>query len=155
MSLSRRKLELALIRLPLNLSEFEVLHIKDEPFYFMTSIDSPFGDSITWNQIAEQPFMLPSTEGLGVYSLIRERLAKRGMNQPVGECSDIQLLGQMIASNMTNAIVPEVFMKQTQDARLKACRIEDEEPFLSPIAMIWLKGHTLSKPAERLVEGLK
>ncbi|MGN7311031.1 LysR family transcriptional regulator [Alkalicoccobacillus gibsonii] len=150
-----RKLELALIRLPLNLSEFEVLHIKDEPFYFVTSMDSPLGETTTWDQIAEYPFMLPSTEGLGVYSLIRERLAKRGVHQPIGECSDIQLLSQMIANNMTHAIVPEAFVKQTKDARMKAARIEDEEPFLSPIALIWLKGHTLSKPAERLVEGLK
>lgn len=151
-----RTIELALIRLPLHLSEFEVLHLKDEPFYYVTSKQMPLNKTITWQQINDHPLMLPSSEGLGVYSLIRERLAKRGVDHSlIGECSDIHLLTQMIDLNMTNAIVPEAFVKQNTYSNIKALEIVDDEPFLSPVGLIWLKNHNLSKPAERLVEALR
>ncbi|MDQ0209081.1 LysR family transcriptional regulator [Alkalicoccobacillus murimartini] len=151
-----RTIEMALIRLPLHLSEFEVLHVKDEPFYYVTSNQTPLNHTITWPHINEYPLMLPSSEGLGVYSLIRERLAKRGIESTlVGECSDIQLLTQMVAQNMTNAIVPEAFVKQNTHPSIKAVRIVDEEPFISPVGLIWLKNHNLSKPAERFLDELR
>lgn len=58
-----RKLELAIVRLPLELEDFSVLHLQTEPYYILTS-DQQLArkPSISLVDMKPYPLILPSTE---------------------------------------------------------------------------------------------
>lgn len=72
-----RVIELAIIRLPLELDDFSVLHLHTEPFYLITSKkQKPFNHEVSLAEIENVPLLLPSTEGLGVHYLILEAFSR-------------------------------------------------------------------------------
>lgn len=151
-----RIVELAIIRLPLELDHFSVLHLYTEPFYFITSQkQKSFEDEVSLDQIQNYPLILPSTEGLGVHYLILEAFSRFQL-QPniVGECSDITLLMDLISSDFCASIVPETMIKRHKGYAIHAHKIP--HPILSAsVGLIWLKNHYLSKAAQNFIDLFK
>lgn len=151
-----RIVELAIIRLPLELDHFSVLHLYTEPFYFITSQkQKSFEDEVSLDQIQNYPLILPSTEGLGVHYLILEAFSRFQL-QPniVGECSDITLLMDLISSDFCASIVPETMIKRHKGYAIYAHKIP--HPILSAsVGLIWLKNHYLSKAAQNFIDLFK
>ncbi|MDR0270538.1 LysR family transcriptional regulator [Paenibacillus sp.] len=148
-----RVLELAIIRLPLELDAFEVIHLHMEPFYFITSQKQPdFDEGTSLAKVSNYPLMLPSTEGLGVhYSILMAFSAQHIKPNIVAECSDIPLLLHLVASGFGSAIVPETVIAQLSERGIYAYKIT--EPHLSAATgLIWLKSHHLSAAAQHFVE---
>ena len=143
-----RMLELAIIRLPLELDAFSVIHLDTEPFYFLASMEKPgIGPEIGLSDLREEPLMLPSTEGLGVNYNIH-------MSFTVAECSDIPLLLKLVSSGFGTAIVPETVARQLEGRNIRASKITD--PRLSAASgLIWLKGHHLSATAQHFIEMMR
>ncbi|KGR79156.1 LysR family transcriptional regulator [Ureibacillus manganicus] len=149
-----RMIELAIIRLPLPLDDFSVLHLCNEPFYFITSKDHPsFNEEISLTEIQPYPLLFPSTEGLGVHYLILEAFSRIKL-QPtiVGECSDISLLLDLVTADFAASIVPETLLHRFQGYPINAYRISGTTDLTGSVGLIWLKDHSLSKAAQNFIE---
>ncbi|MEK5391064.1 LysR family transcriptional regulator [Margalitia sp. FSL K6-0131] len=148
-----RIVELAIIRMPLELDNLSVLHLHSEPFYFITSKKQKhLNDEISLDDIQKYPLILPSTEGLGVHYLIKEAFSRFQLHPNiVGECSDITLLMDLITSDFGASIVPETILKRHKGYPIHAYKISSDA-LTASVALIWLKNHYLSKTAQNFVE---
>ena len=154
--IKERTIELAIVRFPLALEDFSILHLKQEPFFFVSSAqDARCANTITFEEMQAYPMILPSTGGLGVYHLILEEFARRKLEiNLLSECSDIPLLLELVSSGFGATIVPEVVLKMHKGHALKVTRIA--EPNLSAgSGLIWLKDHYLSVAARNFIEQLR
>ncbi|CDQ40890.1 LysR family transcriptional regulator [Virgibacillus salexigens] len=154
-----RIVELAIIRLPLDLDDFSVLHLHTEPFYFITSNKhKPFQHTheVSLEEIHDFPLVLPSTKGLGVHYLVLEAFSKtKRKPNIIGECSDITLLMDLISSEFAASIVPETLLKRHSGYPIHIYKISNQANVKGSIGLIWLKNHHLSAAAENFVELLK
>ncbi|MEW9698657.1 LysR family transcriptional regulator [Paenibacillus sp. SI8] len=148
-----KAIELAIIRLPLLLDDFAVLHLQKEPFYFVTSEPMKLDTNrITLEQIQLHPLVLPSTDGLGIFHMILEEFRLRNLiPHIIGECSDISILMDLVSTGFGSSIVPETVLNMHSGYRVQAYPIEGSEAAASS-ALIWLKQHYLSKAAQRFIE---
>ncbi|MBS4200569.1 LysR family transcriptional regulator [Bacillus sp. FJAT-49732] len=151
-----RIVELAIIRLPLELDNLSVLHLHSEPFYFITSKKrKQTGDEVSLADIQNDPLILPSTEGLGVHYVIMEAFSKFQLHpNVVGECSDISLLMDLVSSDFGSSIVPETLLKRHKGYPLHVYKISSD-PLSASVGLIWLKNHYLSKTAQNFVDLIK
>lgn len=149
-----RIVELAIIRLPLPLDDFSVLHLCNEPFYFITSKERPsFDEEISLIDIEPYPLLFPSTEGLGVHYLILEAFTRFKLHLTiVGECSDMSLLMDLVAADFAASIVPETLLHRFRGYPVNAYRISDKTGLTGSVGLIWLKDHSLSKAAQNFIE---
>jgi len=146
-----RSLELAIVRLPLELDDFSILHLQTESYYMLTA-DPVIVPEPTLSHITQYPLILPSTEGLGVYYTIHMAFSEQKL-QPniVAECSDISLLLRLVASGFGMAIVPETLIKQSLPESVYAVQIKDISAIAST-ALIWLKDHHISRTALNFID---
>lgn len=146
-----RSLELAIVRLPLELDDFSILHLQTEPFYMLTS-EASIEQEITLSHIAQYPLILPSTEGLGVYYTIQMAFSEQKLQPNIAaECSDISLLLRLVASGFGVAIVPETLVKQHLPTSVHAFKIKDT-PAVASTALIWLRDHHVSRTALNFID---
>ncbi|AQT83342.1 HTH-type transcriptional regulator BsdA [Paenibacillus larvae subsp. larvae] len=151
-----RVVELAIIRMPLELDHFSVIHLCTEPFYFITSEkQKQFDYEVSLDKIQNYPLILPSTEGLGVHYLILEAFSRFQLHPNImGECSDITLLMDLVSSEFGGSIVPETILKRHKGYPIQACKISDTKLSAS-VGLIWLKNHYLSKSAQNFINLIK
>ncbi|KMY51185.1 LysR family transcriptional regulator [Peribacillus loiseleuriae] len=148
-----RVIELAIIRLPLKLDDFSVIHLNTEPFYFITSKKKQIGHhEITFAEIQNYPIIIPSTEGLGVYQMILDAFSECKLSPNViSECSDVSVLLDLVASDFGTSIVPETVLKRYKNDQIQAFKITKTNLSAST-SLIWLKNHYLSTTAQNFVE---
>ncbi|MCI0765856.1 LysR family transcriptional regulator [Bacillus sp. TL12] len=147
-----RVVELAIIRLPLKLDDFSVIHLHTEPFYFITSKKQQLANhKVTLEEIKKLPLILPSTEGLGVYNMILDLFSKYELcSNVIAECSDISVLLDLVASDFGASIVPETVIQRYKDYPIQAFKIADTD-LTASTGLIWLKHHELSSIAQNFV----
>lgn len=147
-----RVVELAIIRLPLKLDDFSVIHLPTEPFYFITSKKQQLANhKVTLEEIKKLPLILPSTEGLGVYNMILDVFSKYQLcPNVIAECSDISVLLDLVASDFGASIVPETVIQRHKDYPIQAFKIDNTDLSAST-GLIWLKHHELSSIAQNFV----
>lgn len=152
-----RAVELAFIRLPLELDDFSVLHLYTEPFYLITSQkQKQFEHEVTLADMANERLLLPSTQGLGVHYLILEAYSRLDMHPPVvGECSDISLLMELVSTDFCSSIVPETLLHRHRGVSIHAYKISSTVGMSSPLGLIWLKNHRLSNTARNFIDLFK
>ncbi|TMV49919.1 LysR family transcriptional regulator [Paenibacillus mesophilus] len=147
-----RAIELALVRFPLELGEFSIMHLRTEPFYFVTAgSGKAVHGKVTFEQLAGHPLVLPSTAGLGVYQMIVEEFSRRRL-QPnvICECSDIAMLLELVSADFAATIVPETTLRVHRGYDVQAYEIEGSTLAASSV-LIWLKDHELSKAAQNFI----
>jgi len=152
-----RGIELAFIRLPLELDDFSVLHLYAEPFYWITSEKKQgFGHEVSLADIQNEPLLLPSTQGLGVHYLILEAFSRFHLHPNIiGECSDIPLLMDLVSSDFCTSIVPETLLKRPKGYAMHVHKIAGTTEMSAPVGLIWLKNHRLSNTAQHFIELFK
>lgn len=149
-----RVIELAFIRLPLDLDDFSVLHLYTEPFYLITAPKQQMlgQGEVQLAELANERLLLPSTQGLGVHYLILEAFSRHEIEPNIaGECSDIMLLMQLVSSGFCSAVVPETLLKHQQGYAFHARKIAADAEISSPLGLIWLKNHRLSGAAQHFI----
>ncbi|WP_341277923.1 LysR family transcriptional regulator [Paenibacillus sp. FSL H8-0537] len=154
--LKERSIELGIVRLPLELGDFEVLELPSEPFYFVaaSSVLHP-ADKCSYRDIQRYPLILPSAEGLGLYKSIIQQFTDRGLQANViGECSDISLLLKWVAYGDGATIVPQSVLELHQGYDIQSFAISDSELHFAT-GLIWLKDRYLTKAAQRFIELMK
>ncbi|NGP60689.1 LysR family transcriptional regulator [Paenibacillus thiaminolyticus] len=146
-----RDIELALIRLPLDLQEFCVHPFPAEPFYFLVGRSfQPPRPELTLQDIASAPLLLPSTEGLGVYQVIMDAFRQRRLAARIlGECSDISLLMELVSTGFGMSIVPLTVQGRWTEENIQAFPLPE---ISGASALIWLKEHHLSQAALQFIE---
>lgn len=152
-----RAIELAFIRLPLELHDFSVLHLYTESFYLITSRKHKrFEHEVTLEDMTNERLLLPSTQGLGVHYSILEAYSRLDMHPPViGECSDITLLMELVSTDFCSSIVPETLLHRHKAFAIHAYKISPTVGMSSPLALIWLKNHRLSNTARNFIDLFK
>ncbi|MBD8006580.1 LysR family transcriptional regulator [Bacillus norwichensis] len=148
-----RIIELAIIRLPLELDDFSVLHLYTEPFYVITSNkEKRFNDDVLLKDIQDVPLLLPSTQGLGVHYLILEAFSRFHLHPKIiGECSDISLLMDLVSSDFCASIVPETLVNRYKESAVYAYKISSMMDMAAPVGLVWLKNHRLSNTARKFI----
>lgn len=147
-----KALDLAIVRLPVSLEEFDHVILGAEPLFFVTEAGNQDAEAVTYDRISKHPLILPSTEGLGLYHLILDQFHSRGLSPTIiGECSDIGMLVELVASGFGASILPRTSVDRYRNPRIRAYPIAGAD-VASSSAIIWLKQHYLSKAAQKLIE---
>ncbi|PLR67528.1 LysR family transcriptional regulator [Bacillus sp. UMB0893] len=151
--LKERVIDLAIVRLPLELNEFDIIPLKPEPFYFVTAeLFHSKSSAITLEEISELPLIIPSTEGLGLFNKINTAFINRGLKPDIMcECSDISILFDLVSSKFGSTIVPETVVKLNALSNLQVYLIKDTEE-LGESGIISLKNHYLPKTAQHFID---
>ncbi len=151
-----RSIELAIVRLPLELNDFEVLRLQAEPFYFVTAKNfAPEAHGFTYADIQRYPLILPSSEGLGLYQSIIDQFTERGLHANViGECSDIVTLMEWVSSGDGATIVPESILHLHRGYDIQSFAIAENQLKFAT-GLIWLKERYLTKAAQHFIELIK
>ncbi|MFC3804371.1 LysR family transcriptional regulator [Cohnella sp. GCM10012308] len=152
-----REVELAFIRLPLDLGDdLTVLHHGQEPFYVISSSDKHlFGEmrELSLADIVDLPLLLPSTQGLGVHYLILKSFSELRLEPRIlGECSDIGLLMSLVSAGSGVAIVPESLLGHYPGYPIVSRKLSGEFMPMSPIGLVALRNHRLSKAARNFID---
>ncbi|MCA0754238.1 LysR family transcriptional regulator [Paenibacillus sp. N4] len=152
-----KTLDMAIVRLPIDLNDLDYALLGEEPLYFMMGDAGPgavpkAGETVSYETIADYPLLLPSTEGLGLYNLLLEQFHSRGLFPAIiGECSDIGMLAELVASGFGASILPETSLARFKRGNIHSYRIDDPQA-VSSSAVIWLKRHSLSRAMVLLIE---
>lgn len=148
-----RTIELGLVRLPLANQDLNYLHLYNESFIFVCRQNEK--EKISMDEISHYPLILPSTEGLGSYSIIHDAFTKAQIPlQVISECSDMNVLMQLVSSGIGSTIVPESVFQSYAHSNLFAREITDAG-LRSSVGLIWLKQHHLSRPARNFIDLVK
>ena len=154
--LKQREIEMAIVRLPLEIDEFTLQHLYSEPFYVITSKEKKlFTGDATLEEVSRYPLVLPSIEGLGVYYSIHEAFSKAKI-QPeiIAEFSDLKLMMELVSTDFGISIVPESLLHLYKEYPVHIHKIADSEQLSGDIGLIWLKDHRLSKAAQNFIDVL-
>ena len=154
--LKQREIEMAIVRLPLEIDEFTLQHLHSEPFYVITSKEKKlFTGDATLEEVSRYPLVLPSIEGLGVYYSIHEAFSKAKI-QPeiIAEFSDLKLMMELVSTDFGISIVPESLLYLYKEYPVHIHKIADSEQLSGDIGLIWLKDHRLSKAAQNFIDVL-
>ncbi|NOV00901.1 LysR family transcriptional regulator [Paenibacillus planticolens] len=151
-----RSIELAIVRLPLDLSDFDMLKFQSEPFYFvMAKSLAPEVREFTYGDIQRYPLILPSAEGLGLYQSIMDQFTERGLHANIiGECSDIVTLLEWVSSGDGATIVPESILHLHRGYDIQSFAISENQLQFAT-GLIWLKDRYLTKAAQHFIELVK
>src|SRR5690625_3104682 len=147
-----RAIEMAFVRLPLEQSGLTYHHLINEPFYFVTNKRKR---TISLEEISQIPLIIPSTEGLGIYSTILETFTKQNLQlNKMGECSDIHTLMELVKAGIGATIVPKSVLDVYGNQGLYSTLINDDN-LVSSLGVIFLENHYISTPAKKFMELIK
>lgn len=155
--LRNREIELALVRLPLDMSEFNYLSLPKDNFVVIMAQEwqEDKTESISMKEIAKLPLMLLHRAGvgeLGLYELVLEHFGKRAIEpNVVCECADAAMLLSLVKAGVGATLLPKSTLEAFPAHGLKVLEIEDNL-IQSESALIWLKDRHLSKTAKRFME---
>ncbi|WP_338540337.1 LysR family transcriptional regulator [Paenibacillus tundrae] len=148
------KIELACVRMPVRTEHYEVLHLPQEPLYYIsaTPLETGMNGETYLKQLAHIPLLLPSTEGLGMFELILDRFREHHVSPSImGECSDVAMLMELVRLGFASSIVPRTVLQLHHEHALHIYRIIDQSSTVGS-ALVWLHHRHLSKPAQHFVQ---
>ncbi|MEK3906043.1 LysR family transcriptional regulator [Oceanobacillus sp. FSL K6-0127] len=154
--LNNRNIDLAIVRLPLDMEPYSSLFLPEEnyvaimPEQWAKSYES---ETITMNELANLPLLLlRRISGVGQYELIMDKFEKRGLTPNiVTVCPDVDMILELVNVEVGASILPASILKKHFNAGIKGFAIEDET-IISKSAIIWLKDRYLSKSKQRFIE---
>ncbi|WP_138417594.1 LysR family transcriptional regulator [Aquibacillus sediminis] len=154
--LMNRSIDLALVRLPLEMKDFEYVPLPDENYVVVipNSWAEDFSTGkITMANLVKLPLLLlHRLSGIGQYEVILDKFHKNNL-QPkvVCQCPDVDILLELVREGLGASIVPTSALTDHQLNGIKKLMIEDEN-IVSKSAIIWLKNRYLSKSARQFIE---
>ncbi|KAB7707053.1 LysR family transcriptional regulator [Bacillus aerolatus] len=148
-----REVELAIVRLPLDMEEFSYLPLPTDPFVAVMPQEWESPSVIQMNELNGVPLMLlHRVTGVGLYELVVNECKKHGFDPTIiCECPDAAMLLSLARTGLGAALLPKSTLLSFPTDDLKIIEIEDCT-IQSESALIWLKERYLSKKAERFIE---
>jgi len=153
--LKNRDIDLAIVRLPLDMDDFSSYFLPEENYVVVLPekwAESNTTTSITMEKLAELPLLLlRRISGVGQFELILEKFEKHGLDPNiVTVCPDVDMILELVSNEVGVSIVPESTLQKHNIGGIKSLSIEDT--IISKSAIIWLKDRYLSKSAEHFIE---
>ncbi|TLS36885.1 LysR family transcriptional regulator [Pseudalkalibacillus caeni] len=159
--LLNRDIELAVVRLPLDMKEFSSLPLPDDKFVVVMSEEwgeEFLYDKISIEKLSEMPLLLLHRAGVnepGLYELVLESFKERGFEpNVVCDCPDAAMLLALAKTGVGAALLPASTLRSFPPQGVKVLEIENAV-IQSESAIIWLKDRYLSKNAARFLETFK
>lgn len=154
--LDQRKIDLALLLLPVEVRGVEMLRLPKEPFVAVipaTWSEELHRDSISLKEIGTHPLLLlRRMQGTGMYEKIIDKLEENGLSpQVIAECPDIPTLLAFVTSGIGMTLVPRSDIHMAYNNQIKILKIEESFLEKEPV-VIWKKDRYLSKAAARFLE---
>jgi len=146
-------IELAIIRLPLDLNNFSSLSLPNDRFVLVIPENWSSKKTIKMKEIAEMPLLLlHRISGAGLYELVVDECRRHGFDPNiVCQCADAAMLLSLVRTGIGAALLPKSTLLSFPADSLKIMDIEDST-IESEAAVIWLKDRCLSKSAVRFLE---
>jgi DNA-binding transcriptional LysR family regulator len=147
--LINRDIEVAIIRLPLNNSDFSMIKLINEPYVLVVPNSWSMEDTgIKMEKLSGIPLLLLHRKvGTGVYEIIVNECRRFGFEPNViCECPDPNVLISLVAEGLGATLLPRSTastfpLSNIRIVELENCGIHSEA------AIIWLKDRSLSKAA--------
>ncbi|MBA4603683.1 LysR family transcriptional regulator [Thermoactinomyces mirandus] len=154
--IKNREIELAIIRLPLDITDFDSLPLPMDHFVVVMPEKWSTHTNIQMKELADIPLMLlQQFKGIGLYEIVVDKCRKHGFEpQVICECPDASMLISLVKSGIGATLLPESAFPALDATGIKIMNINDEA-FISESAIIWPKDRYLSKKAVRFIETFK
>lgn len=157
--LKNRQIDLAIIRLPLDMDLFSSYFLPDEKYVVVMPqmmAQSYSGNSISMEELAMLPLLLlRRIRGKGQFELIVEKFEDRGLEPNiVTVCPDVDMIIELVSRGVGASILPESSLKKHTIGDIRKFEIKNES-IISKSAIIWLKDRYLSRSAERFIDLFK
>jgi DNA-binding transcriptional LysR family regulator len=152
--LINQDIEVAVVRLPLDDSEFEVMHLTTEPYVLVVPSSWDMKEtSLPMEAIRNFPLMfLHRRAGKGVYEIILNECRRCGFEPHViCECPDSSILISLVSEGLGATILPKSTASTLQLNSIRVVMIENCN-ILSEAALIWIKDRNLSKAALEFIQ---
>lgn len=154
--LKNRILDFAVIRMPLDLDEFDHYLLPTENYVAVLPenwLIEENSESVEMELLSELPLLLlRRTSGHGQYELILDQLKKyKSSPQIVSVCPDVDMILELVSEGVGATIVPELASSKNNIGKVKVMKIK-ENILQSGSAVIWLKDRYLSKSAQKFIE---
>jgi molybdate transport repressor ModE-like protein len=155
--LESRKIQIAIVRFPLERKGLSMVPLKKEPFVFVVpKVWESFSlrETISMIDVKDLPLLLTHRKkGEGVYERIIEECIRFGFNPTVlCECPDVNILLSLVASGIGGSILPKSAIPAFLSKDVNVLEITDSS-LQSEIALIWLENRYISKAARSFIEG--
>lgn len=153
-SLKKREIELAIIRLPLDMNDFSYLALPSEPYVAVVPLQwtEHMQTSIQLEELAKMPLLLlHRISGVGQYEIIVNHFKDNGYEPNiVCECPDAAMLLDLVSSEVGATVLPRSTLPASEPDGRKILDI-DGPKLISESAVIWLRDRYLSKSAEYFI----
>lgn len=153
--LKSREIDIAIVRLPIQLDDFDIVHLPDER-YVVVAHES-YKDLLPQNQVTPQDLeslpllLLKRVSGSGQYETIIEGFKRAKVEPDVRVvCPDVEMLLTLVAKGVGISIVPETALASRTYNNIFTVPIDDTA-LVSKSAIIWLKSRTLPQSAAHFV----
>lgn len=159
--LIERKIELAIIRLPIDLNLFDFYELPEEKYVAIVHHNwlknkNLISASISIHELAEIPLLLlHRLRGVGQFELIIDKFIENGLNPNVlCDSPNVDMLLALVSEGLGATIVPQSTLIEPHHENVSILEISDAK-IISKSAIIWLKDRYLSKSAEQFIELFK
>ncbi|KHD85460.1 LysR family transcriptional regulator [Heyndrickxia ginsengihumi] len=157
--LQQNKIDIALLLLPVEETNYETIHLKDDPFVVVVprQWESKFsGTTISIEEASKYDLLLGRRiSGKGMYDHIINAFHQHNVHPNIVlDCPEISTILTLVATGMGITIIPRSEIHQVYEEKLKVLQFSD--PFLdTQPAVVWLKDKYLSKAAKELIKKLR
>ncbi len=154
--LIEREIELAFIRLPIDMNGFDFLELPSEEYVAVVHnnwIDDPTRTSISMKDLAKIPLLLlHRIRGVGQFEIIMDKFMEEGLKPTIlCESPNVDMLLDLINEGLGATIVPQSTLLKQNTKNVSVLKIVNTT-IVSKSAIIWLKDRYISKSAERFIE---
>lgn len=154
--LIEREIELAFIRLPIDMNGFAFHELPSEQYVAVVHnnwIDNPTKSCISIKDLADIPLLLlHRIRGVGQFEIIMDKFMEEGLKPTIlCESPNVDMLLDLVNEGLGATIVPQSTLLKHNTSNVSVLKIEDTK-IVSKSAIIWLKDRYISKSAERFIE---
>ncbi|MEI3606330.1 LysR family transcriptional regulator [Pseudogracilibacillus sp. SE30717A] len=153
--LKERELEIAIIRLPIDMSDLEYYELPKEEYVAVVpnNLITVKRESISLQELADIPlFLLHRMKGRGQFEIIMERFEQEGLNVQVKcESPNVDMLLGLVNEGLGATIVPQSTLLKYNTNHVSILKLSNQK-IISESAIVWAKDRYLSKSAKRFIE---
>ncbi|MGY0692692.1 LysR family transcriptional regulator [Virgibacillus sp. FSP13] len=151
-----RNIDLAVVRLPLEMKAFSHISLPNENYVVIFPenwVGENSKSTISMKELAKTPLLLlHRISGVGQYEVIIDQFKKHNLKPNViCECPDADMILELVMEEIGATIIPESAVSKLHNRGIKVLKIEDAT-IVSKSSVIWLKDRYLSKSAHRFID---
>lgn len=159
-SIINREIELALVRLPIDLNDFSILRLPSESYVLVVPEKwvnyEPDVQSIPIKELKNFPLMLlHRLHGTGQFEVIVNECRNHGIEPNIiCECPDASMLLSLAANGVGATILPKSILYSHSYENIRVFELEGTE-IAADLGIIWKRDHYLTKSAQHLLDLFK